>query len=136
MFKQQPIKYIYKTIETEFKSFRMEDDTYVYGRKLEVEVLNCHHGFYISIDVVDLRSNEQKGNHEKKIANVVIYDKDMNKRSDMDTLGALGSGDIRGKYAENLIYNLIITYGKNTIKEYLPLLYNYLLEQNIVKEGE
>jgi len=133
MFKQEPPKFTYTANENEFDEFRENDGTYVYGRKLEVELLPWQSGYYMSLIVSNLRSNFEKGNHQAKIFITNIYDnKEMiNNWQDKDILAALAENQIRGKYAESLIYTLVLKYGQDILAEYFPRYYNYLRDNKV-----
>ena len=136
MFKQEPPKFTYTASGTEFAKFDTEDGTYIYGRKIEVELLPWSLGYYMSLDVIDLRSDLKKGNHQLKIFNKCVYDnKDMiDNWQDKDILASLATNQIRGNYAESLIYTLVLKYGQDVIAQFFPIYYNYLKDNKVFGE--
>ena len=136
MFKQEPPKFVYTANKNEFDEFRMDNGTYVYGRKLEVELFSWQSGYCMNLVVYDLRSNLEKGNHPVRIFNKCIYDNNemINNWQDKDILAALAENQIRGRYAESLIYTFILKYGKDILGEYFPRYYNYLRDNDLFDE--
>ena len=136
MFKQEPPKFVYTANKNEFDEFRMDNGTYVYGRKLEVELFSWQLGYCMNLVVYDLRSNLERGNHPVRIFNRCLYDnKEMiNSQQDKDNLAALAENQIRGKLAESIIYTLFLKYGKDILEEYFPRYYNYLRDNKVFGE--
>jgi len=134
MFKQERPKFTYMASKSEFEEFRHEDGSWVYDRKLEVELLPWNLGYYMNLNVFDFRSSLERGNQQKLIFYKSIYDnKEMVENyHDKNILAALATNQIRGDYAENLIYSLVIKYGQDVFAEYFPLLYKFWKDNNVI----
>jgi len=127
MFKQEAPKFTYVTTQNTFKEYRDMDGSWIYGRKIEIELHPWNYGNYMEVLIYNLKSNLEKGNYQEKIFSKEIYDNidTIQDFYDRSILAALTSNQINNKLAEDLIFCLVKKYCREIFKEFFPAIFEF-----------